>query len=91
MKFEDFFKIESLPIQNSDKVYYSSQANRFFQIKSITDDYYICGGFSEYYSDAMTNIQRQQLSYDFIKKCILAKQIDKFAEYNRVGWKVKDV
>lgn len=86
--FLDIFK--PMPIQNADNVYYSSEVNRFFQVKSIADDYYICGGFTKYYSDSISNIQRQKLSYNFLKKSVSVKQVDKFAEYDGIGWKVKE-
>jgi len=72
-------------------VYYSPQFNRFFQLRKIKDDCCICGAFTEYYEDSITTIQEQQLSFDFIKECILVKSLDKltkFVKYDGIGWRV---
>lgn len=72
-----------------DKVYYHKGVNRFFQTKRITDDYIEISGLCEYYSDAMTNLQRSRVSYKFVKNAQIANNIDKIAVYDEIGWRVR--
>ena len=75
-------------------IFYSPQVNRFFQVKFTQDNGLLCGGFTNYYHDAITGIERQVLSYDYVWKCQRVNAVDKFpaAELCPIvkSYKVKD-
>ena len=79
---------------NIGDVYYSSQTNRFFQVRKILDDYIFCGGMTRYYDDAKTDITIQHLSYKFLSNCKKVTAIDTMPEVefdtSVCAWKVKE-
>jgi hypothetical protein len=89
--FEDMIGLFRHPVYDTEKVYYHKKCNRFFKIYKITDDYYEISGLTEYYNDSMTNVVRSKVSYDFVKEAKEVKAIDKIANWNGIGWKVKEV
>jgi len=74
----------------ADKVYYHKIYNRFFQLKKVHDDFLELSGLCIFYSDAMTNLQRSRVSYEFLKDAVLVNEIDKIAMHDGVGWRVKE-
>lgn len=76
-------------------VYYSPQANRFFQVREQLEGSCRCGGFVPFYEDSMTVSTEQELSNDFIDQCEQIAAIDQcqHAEIclmgNEIAWRVK--
>ena len=77
------------------EVWFSLEARKFFQIRGVHDDWFLCGGFCDYYEDSMTNTLEQRLSPQYLqeKAMLVPGAIDLFpeAEYDSVGWRVKEV
>jgi hypothetical protein len=75
------------------RIFYSPRFHQFVQVKCIYWNNAECGGFTNYYEDARTNILRQVLSYAFLADCILINAIDtfEFAEFRPdiSAWKAK--
>jgi hypothetical protein len=87
----EFIKIDNDNLAyDSDKVYWHKEYNKFFKLYRTHDDYFEISGLCVYYSDAMTNKQRARVSYNIIKKSILVNQVDKFAEFDGIGWKIRE-
>ena len=70
-------------------IYYSRNENRFFQIRgknNLSDDIFICGGFTEYYDDAKTSILVQTVDQRYITDIsVLVKESD-LNSNNVYGW-----
>ena len=66
--------------------YYDPRRKEFCVTKFSQDNGIVCTGFSRWYDDAHTNIDRQVLSYEFLWRCKRVGAIDKFpfAELARV-------
>jgi len=92
--WEEFLRSLRPVEAHSGEVYYSPQANRFFQVRGIHDDYQICSGFVTYFADAEVHRGTQNLSWEFIRKCQKVIIIDQcgFAEIDPItkAWKVKE-
>lgn len=75
------------------EIYFSLEARKFFQIRGIHDDWYLCSGFSPYYEDVLTTTREQKLSHQYLmeKAKPTPGAIDLFpeAEYDGVGWRVR--
>jgi hypothetical protein len=83
------FEIDSLLIPTPENIYYHPTLNKFFQGKGVDDVCYLIGGLCTYYSDAQTNISRSRVSYNFIKDSKKVVHVDKYAEHDGIGWRVK--
>lgn len=83
---------EKILASTEDKpVYYDKKNNRFSQIRKIDGDVAWCS-YAEYYSDSRTSKSMAPYSFDYIDtNFVLVDKIgiDKIAEFNGVGWKVK--
>ena len=73
------------------EVYYSPQATRFFQVRSVHDDYMLCGGFTEFYESATSVHYVQPLLWGFVAAGSKVVAVDEHphAELTRYGWKIK--
>ncbi len=74
-------------------VYYDPKSHRFLAIVQNHDDGVLCTGFAGFYRDAMTNTNRQLLSFEYAKDFIKVGAIDQFPQAERDSlidsWKVK--
>ena len=50
------------------EVWFSLEAGKFFQIRGVHDDWFLCGGFCDYYEDSMTNTLKQRLSPQYLQE-----------------------
>jgi hypothetical protein len=71
-------------------VCYDLLQNRFVQVRKLTEDSVICGGHCCYYSDAITTIVEQPLSYDYCDTNFQPiKTVDTVGIFDGIGWKVR--
>lgn len=76
------------------EIYYDSRTNRFFQLRQISKDHVLVGGFTEYFESASTvsAITTFPLSRKYVQGCELVKDITCFpkAYRDKYGWRVKE-
>ena len=78
--YKIFFRLVRFLNPYQKTVYYDPKTRNFLQLKFAQDNGVLCGGFSGYYEDSMTNIQRQIISYNYIWGCQEVGSVDKFEE-----------
>ena len=86
----NFFDIKPLDVQVPDKIFFHKKYKKFFQVKDIHDDWYFIGGLCDYFSDSQTNITRAKVSYEFMEDAEEVVTVDKYADFDGVGWIVKE-